>query len=177
MSRAMFGKSLLSLLLVGGAVVSVLVDWNESHIKNPTWHPHAVFHDVVLLGFLSLTSLWALFLLWRQTAEPRIAVLSAAAVPVFFWGLFPVAWAVPGSSPSAKWDGNPPAFLDLDGGLAVETVETPDRQQTRQDHPPHRHGSLDHLPLFPNEILAVLFVALTVLGAWLAWPTATADSE
>ena len=175
MTKNLCGKLLLSNLLLGGAVVSVLVDWNDSHIFNPTWHPHAVFHDVVLLGFLSLASLWALWLLWRRSAEPKVALLTAASVPVFFWGMFPIAWAVPGSSPSAAWDQNPPAFLDLEDGVSVERpdVSAGDKQQTRHDHPPHEHGSLDHLPLFPNEILAVVIVGLTALSVWLAWPVAS----
>ena len=177
MNKAFCGKLLLSFLLIGGAVVSVLVDWNESHLKNPTWHPHAVFHDVVLLGFLSLASLWALGLLWRRSAEPRVALLTAASVPVFFWGMFPVAWAVPGSSPSASWDQNPPAFLDLRDGMTVQPVETAgDEPQTQHDHPAHIAGSHDHLPLFPNEILAGVIVALTLLSVWLAWPP-TQDAD
>ena len=160
MNKITIGKSLLTFLLVAGAVVSVAVDWNASHIFNPDWHPHAVFHDVVLLGFLCLTSGWATWLLWRRTAEPRVALLTAASVPVFFWGMFPVAWAVPGSSPSAEWGGDAPAFLDI-----VDADIT-----TRPHDHGHAHGVLDHIPLFPNEILAVVIVALTLLAVWLAWP-------
>ena len=162
--RRAVGKSLLSFLLVGGAAVSVAVDANDSHLFNPSWHPHAVFHDVVLLGYLSLASVWALWLLWRRSAEPRVALLTAASVPAFFWGMFPVAWAFPGSSPAAEWGGDAPAFLDLTE--ADVTTQPPGNPAGHG----HDHGVLDAVPLFPNEVLAVVIVLLTLLSVWLAWP-------
>jgi hypothetical protein len=81
-------RILLSVVLVSTAVVSVAVDWNTTHIFNPEWHPHAKFHDVVMLWLLSGMSIMALWLLWRRSTEPDIAYLVAMLVPVVFWSPF-----------------------------------------------------------------------------------------
>ncbi|WP_234710945.1 DUF6640 family protein [Nostoc punctiforme] len=44
---------MLSIVLVSTAVVSVAVDWNATHLFNSEWHPHAKFHDAVMLWLLS----------------------------------------------------------------------------------------------------------------------------
>jgi hypothetical protein len=55
-----------------------LADWNDTHIYNPRWPPHARFHNAhtMLLGvLLGLTSLW---LTWRARANVRLATLIGA---------------------------------------------------------------------------------------------------
>ncbi len=92
-------RLLLSVVLVSSAVVSVAVDWNASHIFNPDWHPHAKFHDVVMLWLLSGMSIMALWLLWRRSTEPAIAYTVAMLVPVIFWlPFFFTTVLVPGTS-------------------------------------------------------------------------------
>lgn len=92
-------RILLSVVLVSTAVVSVAVDWNATHLFNPDWHPHARFHDAVMLWLLSGCCIMALWLLWRQTAEPTIAVTVATLIPVIFWSPFFFVTAVlPGMS-------------------------------------------------------------------------------
>jgi hypothetical protein len=92
-------RILLSIVLVSTAVVSIAVDWNTSHIFNPEWHPHAKFHDVVMLWLLSGCSIIALWLLWRRSTEPEIAYKVATLIPLIFWSpFFFVMWLVPGTS-------------------------------------------------------------------------------
>jgi hypothetical protein len=45
-----FGKQTWTFVLAVTAVLSVAVDWNTSPLSNPTWPPHAVFHDRAMVG-------------------------------------------------------------------------------------------------------------------------------
>jgi hypothetical protein len=99
MNRRKLGKSILSFVLVVGAVVATAVDWNTTHLFNPTWHPHARFHDALFLLLLDGMSLVVLWLLWRQSNEPGLglkvaAMFSAAAWTPFFY----IEALIPGTS-------------------------------------------------------------------------------
>ncbi|WP_329054349.1 acetyltransferase [Amycolatopsis sp. NBC_01488] len=77
MSRKSLGRTLISLVSVVTAVGPYRADWNETHVKNPAWPPHAKFHNgqTMSLGLaLGTTSLWQL---WRR---PSRAGLDAGAV-------------------------------------------------------------------------------------------------
>ncbi len=59
-------------------VTPLLADWNETHIYNPSWPPHARFHNahtILLGGLLGCASLW---LAWRDAAMLRLAILADA---------------------------------------------------------------------------------------------------
>ena len=43
--RISLGKILISASAVFAGVGPYLADWNETHIYNPTWPPHAKFHN------------------------------------------------------------------------------------------------------------------------------------
>jgi hypothetical protein len=102
MTRNTAGKLLLSFVLIAGAAVSVLVDMNHTHLFNHHWHPHAVFHDALMLLFLCGVSLLALWVLWRRSAEPAVGLRVAALVPVLFWTPFYyITWLLPHSSLNA----------------------------------------------------------------------------
>ena len=99
MSRNKLGKSILSFVLVVGAVVSTAVDWNTTHLFNPDWHPHARFHGALFLLILDFMSVVALWLLWRQSKEPAIGVKVAALFSVAVWApFFYIEMLVPGAS-------------------------------------------------------------------------------
>ncbi|MBE9205107.1 hypothetical protein IQ244_00855 [Nostoc sp. LEGE 06077] len=114
MSKQKLSRILLSVVIVNTAVVSVAVDWNATHIFNPTWVPHARFHDVVMLWLLSSLSVVALWLLWRRSLEPDISVTVATLVPVLFWTPFFFATLlVPGTSLSALPDEPLPLIVGI----------------------------------------------------------------
>ncbi|WP_019506188.1 DUF6640 family protein [Pleurocapsa sp. PCC 7319] len=113
MSKANIGKFLLSIVLVSGALISIIVDWNESHVFNPEWTSHARFHDVVLLCMLTGMSIVGLWLIWRRSLEPNISFMVAAAVPILFWGSFFIAVFVPGSSLSVSPEETPPSLAGI----------------------------------------------------------------
>jgi hypothetical protein len=99
MKRSLLGKSILSFVLVVGAVVSTAVDWNTTHLFNPAWHPHARFHDALFLLFLNAMSLVVLWLLWRQSKEPEIGVTVAALFSAAVWTpFFYIEALIPGTS-------------------------------------------------------------------------------
>ena len=88
MKRNKLGKWVMTFVLVAGAVVSTAVDWNETHLFNPAWHPHARFHDALFLMILDAMSLVVLWLLWRRSAEPEIGLKVAALLAAAVWTPF-----------------------------------------------------------------------------------------
>jgi len=99
MNRNKLGKLVLSFVLVVGAVVSTAVDWNTTHLFNPAWHPHARFHDALFLLFLDAMSLVMLWLLWRPSKEPGIAIVVAALFSASVWTpFFYIEPLIPGTS-------------------------------------------------------------------------------
>src|SRR3954465_12782308 len=60
-----FGKVLISLSAVGTMVGAYAADWNETHIYNPTWPPHAKFHNAQTMSMGAALSLVALYHLWK----------------------------------------------------------------------------------------------------------------
>lgn len=99
MNRTILGKSILSFVLVAGAVISTAVDWNTTHLFNPAWHPHARFHGALFLMILDATSLMVLWMLWRKSAEPRVALNVAALFVAAVWTpFFYIETLVPGAS-------------------------------------------------------------------------------
>jgi len=104
-NRGKLGKSLLSFVLVVGAVVSTAVDWNTTHLFNPAWHPHARFHDALFLLILDAMSLVALWVLWRRSKEPQIGLKVAALLSAAVWTpFFYIEALIPGTSLLAAED-------------------------------------------------------------------------
>ena len=113
MSRKKLAKILLSVLVVVSTLVSVVVDWNSSHVFNPDWHPHGRFHDVMLLTLLVGLVPLLLWLLWRSSSEPEVAITVTTSILVLFWGSFYVNLLVPGTTPAANLAESPPSLLGL----------------------------------------------------------------
>ena len=113
MSQKKLAKILLSVLVVVSTLVSVVVDWNSSHVFNPDWHPHGRFHDVMLLTLLVGLVPLLLWLLWRSSPEPEVAVKVTTAILILFWGSFYVNLLIPGTTPAANLEESPPSLLGL----------------------------------------------------------------
>jgi len=93
----LIGRILLTVALLSTLFGPIGADWNDTHVFNADWPPHARFHSVVglfvTIGF-SLTGLW---LLWRRSIDYLPQLLVAMAVPVLAWGSFFLAVLVPGT--------------------------------------------------------------------------------
>jgi hypothetical protein len=97
-------------LVIAGTVAAVIgFTWNEDHVFNQAWHPHARFHAAHLVGFVAAVSVVGLWLVWRRSPEPGVATLAGAAAAVCFWGAEFFAFFVRGTSPSPD-PANPNTF-------------------------------------------------------------------
>ncbi|NBH06844.1 DUF6640 family protein [Amycolatopsis sp. SID8362] len=96
MSRKPLGRALISLTSLLTAVGPYRADWNETHVYNPAWPPHAKFHNgqTMSLGLaLGVTSLWQL---WRPSSG-RAGLDAGAALASLYWVTQVSALAYPGS--------------------------------------------------------------------------------
>jgi hypothetical protein len=112
-NRHQFGKILLTLVLVAGAIISFPLDWSANHLLNPAWHPHARFHGALLLFLLSGVSATGVWMLWRKSKEPEVAIRAAVCISASFWTpFFYITFLLPSSTP---WAGDPGAVPRLAG--------------------------------------------------------------
>src|SRR5437660_5606887 len=120
MSRMKMGRALMSIVLVAQAISGFALDWSGNHLLNPLWHPHARFHGALLLFLLAGVSAMGLWLLWRKSAEPELAIQVAAIVSLSFWTpFFYVTLLLPGSS---LWAGDPARIPHLAGRVFYPNV-------------------------------------------------------
>ncbi|KAK1982504.1 hypothetical protein LZ30DRAFT_590414 [Colletotrichum cereale] len=69
----MLGRILLTLdgvMLLCGAYIA---DWNETHIHNPRWPPHAKFHNAQTMTLSLILGVATLFFTWRSNASAQMA--------------------------------------------------------------------------------------------------------
>ncbi|GID26288.1 DUF6640 family protein [Paractinoplanes brasiliensis] len=80
-----WGKVLISLSAAGTGIGVFIADWNESHIYNPAWPPHAKFHNAQTMSMGVALALVVLYYLWKP-AQSR-ATLATGAVVASIYGL------------------------------------------------------------------------------------------
>ena len=113
MRKVKLARVLMTLILLGGSVLSFVLDWRSNHLLNPLWHPHARFHGALLLFLLAGVSVMGTWLLWRRSMEPEVAFKVAAAISVAYWTpLFYIPFLLPSST---WWAGRPGAEPRIDG--------------------------------------------------------------
>ncbi len=133
-------------VLLGGSLLSFVLDWSPNHLLNPLWHPHARFHGALLLFLLAGVSMMGTWLLWRRSKEPKLAYKVAAAISVAYWTpLFYVPFLLPSST---WWAGRPGTEPRVDGVL-----------------------------IYPNLIVAGLFLLLTAVAYRLAGPEGLVEED
>lgn len=112
------GQICLSLAAFSTSISCYIADWNETHVKNPNWPPHARFHNgmTMSMGFL-LGGLTAYFT-WRPTRD-RIAAKDSLNTAAIFGSLYWIAGLSAILYPGAKWqdpefgDGAPQFYVFL----------------------------------------------------------------
>jgi hypothetical protein len=64
---------------------SFLADYNETHIFNPTWPPHAKFHDGQTLSMSVLLGLMTIVFAWRTSADRISTIVAASGFAAIYW--------------------------------------------------------------------------------------------
>jgi hypothetical protein len=101
-------RLLLTFILLTQAILGFALDWTPNHLLNPLWHPHARFHGALLLFLLAGVSITGIWLLWRPSKEPEVAIKVAALISFSFWTpFFYITFLLPGST---LWAGDPTAI-------------------------------------------------------------------
>lgn len=105
MGKIFTGKCLLTFVLMGGAVMSFILDWSSNHLLSPLWHPHARYHAAILLFLFAGAAGVGTWLLWRPSKEPDVAFSAASLLSLAYWTPF---FYVPLLLPQASyWAGIP----------------------------------------------------------------------
>lgn len=110
------GFVLMHLALVASIVMPSVFLWDDEHIGNTVWHPHARFHAVQLWVLMMTATIVGIAVLWRARvrfkkhgARNALPLGLSILVPLAFWmGEF-IAWPVPGADVRPDLD-NPNTF-------------------------------------------------------------------
>lgn len=65
----MLGRALLSLSALGQILGPFLADFNETHVLNPNWPPHARFHNGQTMSMGLLLGITTLFYTFRLSGS------------------------------------------------------------------------------------------------------------
>jgi uncharacterized protein DUF6640 len=105
-----------------------VADWNDSHIFNPRWPPHAKFHNGQTLAFGVLLAAATIFFAWRRAGDRQTNLLAAAITGgVTYWAqaaafAFPgVAWTDPEllKPGQSLHDFGPQVYFEIFGSLVI----------------------------------------------------------
>ena len=81
-------RILLTLTILGYAVVTIKADFNKTHATNPDWTPHARFHVVWQILSYAGVGLIALYLIGVDGPRPLERLYLAAAISAAIYGAF-----------------------------------------------------------------------------------------
>lgn len=95
-------RILLSLLATFTAAGGYLADWNETHVFNPRWPPHAKFHNGQTMSAGLGLGLLTAYYTWRPTNTATMAgaldnLFTATLLSGFYWATCMSAILYPGS--------------------------------------------------------------------------------
>ncbi|KAG2177033.1 hypothetical protein INT43_007687 [Umbelopsis isabellina] len=110
------GKILLTFCAIFQAVSPFIFDYNETHVKNPRWPPHARFHNGQTMSMGVCLSLATLYYTWRSASSnlaARDSLRTAAVFASIYWltGLSAILY------PGTSWvdpefgEGHPQLFI------------------------------------------------------------------
>lgn len=116
------GKILVSLVAVWAAFGSYIFDWNETHIFNPRWPPHAKFHNAQTMLLGTTIGLFALYVLWLKSLTDESKLKIASVLASLYWITQAGAILFPGTAlhdPEFSHPGQAPAQLIVDVVMLV----------------------------------------------------------
>lgn len=97
MRTQVLGRSLISATAVAQMVGPFVFDFNDTHIYNPSWPPHAKFHNAQTMSSGVALSLATLVNLWRP-GSGRVGVDAAALSASVYWVSQLSAFFYPGTA-------------------------------------------------------------------------------
>ena len=110
----------MTFVLVIEALLGFALDWGGNHLLNPLWHPHARFHGALLLFLLTGVSATGVWLMWRESPEPKVAITASALISLSFWTpFFYITALLPSATP---WAGDPGAIPHIAGHVFYPNV-------------------------------------------------------
>ena len=95
-AKLLTGRVILTVIAAGTIVSPFLADWNDTHIYNALWPPHAKFHNAQTMVMGVLLGLTALFFTWRREGVDRANLLPAWLFAGLYWISQPFAFGFPG---------------------------------------------------------------------------------
>ena len=104
--RLPLGKVLTSVAALVPAVAAFVADWNETHVYNPKWPPHAKFHNAQTITLAVVCAGLSLAETWRPGPTDRSRLRWATITGGLFWLTQAPAILFPGT-----------AFVDPDNKL------------------------------------------------------------
>ena len=85
-TRWPIGKLLISLVAIFTSVSPYLADWNETHIYNPLWLPHAKFHNAQTMVLGAFLGVIAIYCLWfRKGISDKQKLNEGAVLASLYW--------------------------------------------------------------------------------------------
>ncbi len=94
----LISRILLSCIALFTGISPYLADWNETHIFNPHWSPHAKFHNAQTMAFAVVLMLLALVFAWRRGGDQRTNIAVAGMLASMYWVTQGLAHFYPGVS-------------------------------------------------------------------------------
>jgi hypothetical protein len=74
------------------------LDWDETHVFNPTWPPHAKFHNGQTMSMGLSLGAASLYQLWRAPGSARTSLDVATVLATLYWITQISALAYPGAA-------------------------------------------------------------------------------
>lgn len=117
--KRMIAFGLLTAVAIFTMFGGYAADWNETHVFNPNWPPHAKYHNAQTMSLGTLLGAAGLFFTWRRAGDAFTNLLAANLFLAIIWFsqimafLFPgVAWTDPGMlKPGQSMDQLPPQYI------------------------------------------------------------------
>lgn len=96
------GRALMAASNLAYSIGAYIADWNETHVKNPRWPPHARFHNGQTMTMGALLASTSIYYLARKCPTPaaaRDSLMTAAIIG----SMYTLSSATGGWYPGALW--------------------------------------------------------------------------
>ncbi len=79
------GKILISIVALVTLIGPYVADWNETHIFNSNWPPHAKFHNAQTIMLGTLLGLIVLWFVWLNKNYSKKTLQLTLVLASFYW--------------------------------------------------------------------------------------------